>query len=283
MPIFRQDPERLDALSLAAEGPGALSLDSPPAEHFGLVIVGERPLLGQVEQRGLAPLTVLEGGAELTDRPALSCDLLVVALLAGAETLQTCLAAWRRLGQPEIVFLTGDGAARPLAEALGCAGVRYLVEEASGARWLVKHAAALAEHARARRWVAETRARLPHPHRPPSTEVEEDRRPAPARLFSAEQSFRTAYLQLLLATSRTRREAAEKAGIPYRTLCHLMEKLGLSMRPVSPGCDGGEGRPPARPASGPGPDRLRDRRGAATTASAGVPARGSRAEPPAGG
>ncbi|MDX2023446.1 MAG: hypothetical protein SF187_24635 [Deltaproteobacteria bacterium] len=41
-------------------------------------------------------------------------------------------------------------------------------------------------------------------------------------LFVAESQFREAYLKALLAKSKTKRQAAEMAGLPYRTLCQML-------------------------------------------------------------
>jgi hypothetical protein len=43
----------------------------------------------------------------------------------------------------------------------------------------------------------------------------------------AETRFREAYLRSLLAESGGRSEAARRAGVPYRTLCAMLQKLGL--------------------------------------------------------
>ena len=43
----------------------------------------------------------------------------------------------------------------------------------------------------------------------------------------AETRFREAYLRSLLAEAGGRSEAARRAGVPYRTLCAMLQKLGL--------------------------------------------------------
>jgi molybdenum-dependent DNA-binding transcriptional regulator ModE len=43
----------------------------------------------------------------------------------------------------------------------------------------------------------------------------------------AEREFRVAYLRTLLAEVPNRREAARRAGVPYRTLCDMVRKLRI--------------------------------------------------------
>src|SRR2546423_14351754 len=120
-----------------------------------------------------------------------------------------------------------DLGAEPLARGLSAAGVRYVVSEAEAADWLLEHAPALAAYSRARRALLEATDRLPHRLALAQGPEEE-----PVGLFHAEQQFRTSYIQMLLARSGSRREAALKARIAYRTFCHILEKLGISSRRV---------------------------------------------------
>jgi citrate lyase beta subunit len=43
----------------------------------------------------------------------------------------------------------------------------------------------------------------------------------------AERDFRVSYLRALLADAPNRREAARRAGVPYRTLCDMVRKLRI--------------------------------------------------------
>jgi hypothetical protein len=43
----------------------------------------------------------------------------------------------------------------------------------------------------------------------------------------AERDFRVSYLRALLAEAPNRREAARRAGVPYRTLCDMVRKLRI--------------------------------------------------------
>jgi hypothetical protein len=107
-----------------------------------------------------------------------------------------------------------------IAKALGLA--RVLSRE-NLLPWLHEAAQPMARLARARRvtWEAE-RALPPIPVRAAFDEG------ALAPLPRAEQSFREAYLRSLLAHTTNRREAAERAGVPYTTLVSMLKKCGLS-------------------------------------------------------
>lgn len=146
-------------------------------------------------------------------------DVLVVVIPGTSlGPVEWSLARWAALGRPEIVFVSSQLAALPFAAT----GVRYLVPAPAAQEWLGEHGLALARFSRARRALAEASQGLP---RSPAEEEGE-----PPGLFQAEQQFRTTYIQMLLARSATRREAAQRARVAYRTFCHILEKLGLSSR-----------------------------------------------------
>jgi molybdenum-dependent DNA-binding transcriptional regulator ModE len=46
-------------------------------------------------------------------------------------------------------------------------------------------------------------------------------------LHAAETRFRETYLRLLLAERGSRRRAADEAGVPYRSFCEMLRKLGI--------------------------------------------------------
>ncbi len=54
--------------------------------------------------------------------------------------------------------------------------------------------------------------------------------PAAARLPlpTAEMRFRESYIRCLLTQSGSRQEAARRAGVPYRTMCEMIRKLGIA-------------------------------------------------------
>ena len=53
---------------------------------------------------------------------------------------------------------------------------------------------------------------------------------APVRmpLPTAEMQFRESYIRFLLTESGSRQEAARRAGVPYRTMCEMIRKLGIA-------------------------------------------------------
>jgi hypothetical protein len=202
--------------------------DPPPA--ITLVVEGSAacPVAAEVARRlasfrvALADVSAAGGAAE--------CDILVVGLRGRSlGALAWALAHWVALGGPELVFVSADAATDPFARGLGAAGVRYVLSEQGVADWLCEHAPALTAFSRARRALLAARERLPAAPCP----AEGDAGAEPLGLFQAEQRFRAAYIQTLLARSRSRREAAQKARIAYRTFCHILEKLGISSRKLN--------------------------------------------------
>ncbi len=160
-------------------------------------------------------------------RLPLSCDVLVVVLSGvSQEVLSWVLGSWHELGGPELVFMTPSDSLHPAAAALTAVGARYVVADNDAATWLHENSTALAEFARARR--AMERALLRRP--PPTSPDGECHTRVGVGLADAEQRFRTTYLEALMSTSATRRQAAERARVPYRTLSHMLEKLGIPTR-----------------------------------------------------
>ena len=53
------------------------------------------------------------------------------------------------------------------------------------------------------------------------------RGPARLPLPTAEMQFRESYIRFLLGESGSRQEAAKRAGVPYRTMCEMIRKLGI--------------------------------------------------------
>jgi DNA-binding NtrC family response regulator len=62
----------------------------------------------------------------------------------------------------------------------------------------------------------------------PPTLARVGERPARLPLPTAEMQFRESYIRYLLAQSGGRQEAARRAGVPYRTMCEMIRKLGIS-------------------------------------------------------
>jgi hypothetical protein len=51
--------------------------------------------------------------------------------------------------------------------------------------------------------------------------------PSRLPLPTAEMQFRESYIRFLLGESGSRQEAAKRAGVPYRTMCEMIRKLGI--------------------------------------------------------
>ena len=62
--------------------------------------------------------------------------------------------------------------------------------------------------------------------RPPTLATVSDG-PARLPLPTAEMQFRESYIRFLLGESGSRQEAARRAGVPYRTMCEMIRKLGI--------------------------------------------------------
>jgi hypothetical protein len=123
------------------------------------------------------------------------------------------------LGFPEILFLCHQPGC-PEHLALASSGLGNVLEVAHAAAWLTESLPGLTGLARGRRLIASARragfvALAP---------VTPDCR---LRLGTAESRFREAYFRALLAKYHSRRAAADAAGVPYRSFCEMLRKLGL--------------------------------------------------------
>jgi hypothetical protein len=125
------------------------------------------------------------------------------------------------LGLPELVFVV-DEAWSPQHLALRSRGFRYIVSQSELAEWFPSAMPGLASLAQARRIVLSA-----CDDGPPPPEVLATRQATGARLHAAETSFREIFLRSLLAEHGSRRRAAEEAGVPYRSFCEMLRKLGI--------------------------------------------------------
>jgi hypothetical protein len=188
---------------------------------------GDHELAAIVSQADVAHglLRTLPGGG--------SPDVVVVSLSRDVRPLCWALELRAALGEPEVVVTTRDPSG-PLALALNAVGITQLLACDGVAAWLREAIPALAATARARRAVALAKASRPGP---PADGVVAATLP----LFEAEGRFREAYLRALLALSGSRRAAAERARVPYRTFCKMLEKAGVQPareREAPPGPNG---------------------------------------------
>jgi hypothetical protein len=121
----------------------------------------------------------------------------------------------------QLVFWASEhGTGAHVARSLG---ISRLLTVSQISQWLAAAVGPLARLARARRAALEAEATIPSVPEMPS----ETGAPTLA-LPEAERQFRESYLRQLLSESPSAKKAAERAGVPYTTLCSMMKKLGLS-------------------------------------------------------
>lgn len=150
-------------------------------------------------------------------------DLLGVRLrTADLMPLEWALSIHQKIGCPEIFFIADDvrtdGATFAGLRALG---FKRLIPLSMLERWLCLTALPLARLARARRTFQEAERILDDIS---SMAVPLD---APNGLFLEEQRFRETYLRALLAETGSRRLAADRARVPYRSFCQMLQKAGI--------------------------------------------------------
>jgi DNA-binding NarL/FixJ family response regulator len=142
----------------------------------------------------------------------------VSALATGAEAVQ-------RNPYAEVIFYSDDPDA-PEVAAAAVLGITRIVPAQSMAGWLSRAGALLARGAYLRRSAAATIAAAAEPPTLASAALDGARLPLP----TAEMRFRESYIRCLLTQSGSRQEAARRAGVPYRTMCEMIRKLGISTK-----------------------------------------------------
>jgi hypothetical protein len=154
----------------------------------------------------------------------------IVLLWAEPECLDGLAFIYQRhesFGFPEIVFVVEDQR-QPEAQALRSSGLQRVLPRGSAVQWLSTAASPLAALAKANRLQREALKRIPPL---PNDCPDGDASNIPS-LPHAESRYREAFLRLLLATTGSRRAAAAKAGVPYRSFCHMLRKLGIEPRSI---------------------------------------------------
>src|SRR3954453_23685941 len=160
--------------------------------------------------------------------PALRSQLLpadlVLLALGGREVSALGIGAEAVQRNPftEVVFYCDDPDAPEVAAAT-VLGITRIVPAQLMAAWLGRGGNLLARGACLRRAAAACAAAVPRP--PTLTAVTEG--PARLPLPTAEMQFRESYIRFLLGESGSRQEAARRAGVPYRTMCEMIRKLGI--------------------------------------------------------
>jgi DNA-binding NarL/FixJ family response regulator len=140
----------------------------------------------------------------------------VSALAIGAEAV-------RRNPYAEVVFYC-DEPETPDVAAAAVLGITRIVPAQQMGPWLGRAGALLARASVLRRAAAAAVAAAPPaptlPRCPPNA--------AQLRLPVAEMQFRESYIRCLLTQGGSRQEAARRAGVPYRTMCEMIRKLGIA-------------------------------------------------------
>ena len=146
--------------------------------------------------------------------------LLVVVGHGDLQSLSLALTAISELDYPETVFVTEHRHDMPAA-CLRHVGIQSILSESEAESWLPAAIPPLADIVRARRALRAAEARRP------KLAGERPAGPHDAGLFEAEQVFREVYVRTLLAQTGSRKEAAARARVPYRTFCQILSKLGV--------------------------------------------------------
>jgi len=211
-------------------GPGG-NLTEGPAQSRELpraVIVDDN------QRRALSLAAALRLGGDLAvtvvapDDPVLRAELLpadlVLLALGGRDVsaLGTGAEAVQRNPFTEVVFYC-DNPDAPEVSAASVLGITRIVPAQHMNAWLSRGGNLLARGAYLRRAAAACAAAVPRP--PTLTTVSEG--PARLPLPTAEMRFRESYIRFLLGESGSRQEAAKRAGVPYRTMCEMIRKLGI--------------------------------------------------------
>ena len=162
------------------------------------------------------------------DDPALRGELLpadlVLLALGGQDVSALGIGAEAVQRNPftEVVFYC-DNPDAPEVAAASVLGITRIVPAQQMPTWLSRGGNLLARGAWLRRAAAACAAAVPRP--PTLVAVTEG--PSRLPLPTAEMQFRESYIRFLLGESGSRQEAARRAGVPYRTMCEMIRKLGI--------------------------------------------------------
>jgi DNA-binding NtrC family response regulator len=212
------------------------AIDSEPGgtpEHR--VETARAVIVDDNQRRAIALAAALKLGGQLTVTVAppgdatlraelLPADLVLLAL-GGRDVSALGIGAEAVQRNPftEVVFYC-DNPDAPEVAAAAVLGITRIVPAQHMAAWLSRGGGLLARGACLRRAAAACAAAVPRP--PTLAAVTEG--PARLPLPTAEMQFRESYIRFLLGESGSRQEAAKRAGVPYRTMCEMIRKLGIS-------------------------------------------------------
>ena len=212
------------------------AIDSEPGETPEQRVETARAVIVDDNQRRAISLaSALKLGGQLTVTVAppndatlraelLPADLVLLAL-GGRDVSALGIGAEAVQRNPftEVVFYC-DNPDAPEVAAAAVLGITRIVPAQHMAAWLSRGGGLLARGACLRRAAAACAAAVPRP--PTLAAVTEG--PARLPLPTAEMQFRESYIRFLLGESGSRQEAAKRAGVPYRTMCEMIRKLGIS-------------------------------------------------------
>jgi hypothetical protein len=156
----------------------------------------------------------------------LPADLVLLALDGRqSEALATGALALQRNPFSEIVFYCDDFHAPEVAVA-SVLGITRIIPAPKIAEWLSRAGDPLACAALLRRIAASAIETVPDPPLLVAARRSSLAQPLP----NAEMQFRETYIRYLLAQTGSRQEAARRAGVPYRTMCEMIRKLGIDLK-----------------------------------------------------
>jgi hypothetical protein len=183
----------------------------------------------QLRRAGVAVETTVVGdrAAELRfERDAI--EVAAIKLTADSAGLMFAAELVQRAPWVQLVFWASEHAPSSGAHVARSLGISRLIPLSQISHWLAAAVGPLARLARARRAALEAEATIPCiPEMPVRTCA------LTIALPEAERQFRESYLRQLLSESPSAKKAAERAGVPYTTLCSMMKKLGLSKGTLS--------------------------------------------------
>lgn len=198
-------------------------LETWPALPHVLVLMPDGPGRTQLVRdiAAAARISILDRASSIPELAPVD-----IALLHVDHVVQACgpLLCDPRLGSPEIVFVV-DQAGSPQHLALKSRGFQYVASQDVLSQWLPTVLTQLSSVARARRIVLDACTEGPMAPELPALKV--NRQTHALRLREAEATFRAVFLRSLLAECGSRRKAADTAGVPYRSFCHMLRKLGI--------------------------------------------------------
>lgn len=180
-------------------------------------------LAAALKLSGHLSVTVVGPGDPALRSELLPADLVLLAL-GGREVSALGIGAEAVQRNPfaEVVFYC-DNPDAPEVAAASVLGITRIVPAQHVASWLARGGALLARGACLRRAAAACASAVPRP--PTLAAVTEG--PSRLPLPTAEMQFRESYIRFLLGESGSRQEAAKRAGVPYRTMCEMIRKLGI--------------------------------------------------------